>query len=72
MAPKDIENTYSSVFMTATVSESESRTTSMLHSRKNAGYAIMAGSKTMMSNRISYCLNLNGEALFPMLCAPVQ
>ncbi|XP_034238382.1 fatty acid synthase-like [Thrips palmi] len=63
LAPKDIENTYTSVFMTTTVSESESRTTSILHAKKDSGYAIMAGSKTMMSNRISYCLNLNGPSV---------
>ncbi|XP_052123110.1 fatty acid synthase [Frankliniella occidentalis] len=63
LAPQDLENTYTSVYMTTTVSESESRTTSLLHGKKNAGYAIMAGSKTMMSNRISYCLNLNGPSV---------
>lgn len=63
LAPEDLSNTYTSVYMTTTVSESESRTTSLLHSKKAAGYAIMAGSKTMMSNRISYCLNLNGPSV---------
>ncbi|KAK3912560.1 Fatty acid synthase [Frankliniella fusca] len=63
LAPQDLSDTYTSVYMTTTVSESESRTTSLLHGKKNAGYAIMAGSKTMMSNRISYCLDLKGPSV---------
>ncbi|KAJ1528563.1 hypothetical protein ONE63_006967 [Megalurothrips usitatus] len=63
LSPKDLENTYTSVFMTTTVSESESKTTSTLTAKKHMGYAIMAGSKTMMSNRISYFLKLNGPSI---------